>query len=233
MTTKRLAILLVVLLGGLGSVFLLPKQIGYMPVGVILVGEKTPVLPHAFGEWWGESMEITQKEHDVLVGASFAREHYSNGRGDSVIASIVLSGEDMMTSIHRPERCLRAQGWDFSPGTATKIEVPGKGVIPVMRLKNHRQERLPNGTIQVVENICYYWFAGSSDITASHLDRVWIDMRDRLNSGYAQRWAMMMIATNVTGRQKFGRDEKATDEFLRGFIAKLAPQIHRDTLRYH
>ena len=31
--------------------------------------------------------------------------------GDQVLVSIVLSGHDLDNSIHRPERCLPAQGW--------------------------------------------------------------------------------------------------------------------------
>jgi hypothetical protein len=84
-----------------------------------------------------------------------------------------------------------------------------------------------------IENLCYYWFAGSRDVTESHLSRVWIDLKDRLAGGYAQRWAMFMVAANITGKQmKFGRDEKGTDEVLVEFIRQLAPQMHTEAIRY-
>jgi EpsI family protein len=228
MTTSRLAILLAVLLGGLGSVYLLPRVLGFMPLGIDLH------LPDGLGEWWGQDAAVTQKERDVLgPGTEFARKQYSNGRGDVILASVVLSGEDMMTSIHRPERCLNAQGWQCVPTGKRFVEVPGRGVFQVTRLKNRRAEQLPDGALIAVDNVCYYWFAGSSRLTASHTDRVLIDTVDRITGGYVQRWAMMMVSANVTaGRSRFGRDEKAVDEMLLGFISQLAPRIHKEAVRY-
>jgi EpsI family protein len=229
MTTSRLAILLAVLLGGLSTAFMLPKQLGFMPVGINVE------LPESLGEWWGHPVEVTQHERDVLGhDTEFARKEYSNGRGDGILASVVLAGQDMMTSIHRPERCLRAQGWEFYPGGNRVIDIPGRGKLPVVRLKNHKLERLKDGSTIPVENICYYWFAGNVDVTESHLARVRIDTRDRLFSGYAQRWAMLMISANITAnRQKFGRDERGTDELIVRFIQQMAPQLHKDTIKYH
>src|SRR6187402_3095625 len=130
MTTSRLVIVFAVLLASLSSVFLLPKQVGFMPVGINLE------LPTSLGEWWGNRVEVTQHEKDVLgPGTDFSRVEYSNGRGDRIQASVVLAGEDMMTSIHRPERCLAAQGWEFTPGDARIVEIPSHGKLPVMRLK--------------------------------------------------------------------------------------------------
>jgi EpsI family protein len=228
MTTSRLAIVLALLLGGLSTVFLLPKQIGFMPVGINLS------LPESLGEWWGRSVEVTQHERNVLgPDTEFSRSQYTNGRGDEILASVVLAGQDMMTSIHRPERCLRAQGWEFNPGDDREIDIPGFGKLPVMRLKNHKLVKDKEGNLVPVENVCYYWFAGSRDLTESHLDRVGIDSLDRLTGGYVQRWAMMMIAADISGkRSKFGRDEKGTDELLVNFIKQLAPQIHKETIRY-
>src|SRR4051794_22700974 len=108
MTTSRLAILLALLLGGLSCVFALPKHRGFQPVGV------NTEMPEFLGEWWGHDMEVTQKERDTLGhDTEFARKVYSNGRGANVLTSIVLAGQDMMMAIHRPERCLHAQGWNF------------------------------------------------------------------------------------------------------------------------
>jgi len=228
MTTSRLAILLAVLLTGLSSVYMLPKTKGFMPVGINLE------LPDGLGEWWGRDGAITEKEREVLgPGTEFARKQYTNGRGDLILASVVLAGDDMMTSIHRPERCLNAQGWACSSTGGVSIDVPGYGKVPVARLFNRRVEQRPDGTQVAIENICYYWFAGNRDLTASHAQRVWFDNRDRLKNGYVQRWAMMLISANITSAQsKFGRNEKAVDELLAGFVRQLAPKLHRDTVHY-
>jgi EpsI family protein len=227
MITSRLLILLAVILGGLGSVAILPERKGFMPVGINLE------LADGLGEWWGRAVEVTPLERETLgTDTEFVRKEYSNGRGDAILASVVLAGEDMMTSIHRPERCLHAQGWEFAPGGKRLIDIPGHGKLPVTRLRNHRMETRRDGTPVSVENICYYWFAGNRSLTESHLDRVWLDTRDRLSGGYVQRWAMMMISANITAPRKFGRDEAATDVLLEDFIRQLAPQLHKATIQY-
>lgn len=228
MTTSRLAIVFAVLLGGLSSVFFLPEKKGFMPVGI------NRELPASLGEWWGKGMEVIQKEREVLgPDTEFSRMEYSNGRGDAIQASIVLAGQDMMTGIHRPERCLAAQGWEFNSDDKRSIEIPGCGNLPVMHLRTHKQQKNREGKMVPVQNICYYWFAGSQKVTNSHNDRVWTDIVDRMTSGSVQRWGMMMISATVTnGTDKFGRDEKATDDLLVGFIQKLAPQLHKESVRY-
>jgi EpsI family protein len=228
MTTSRLAVLLAILLSGLSTVFLLPKQIGYMPDGIELN------LPDSLGEWWGEDMAVTQHERDVLGhDTRFARKQYTNGRGDRILVSVVLSGQDMMSSIHRPERCLRAQGWDFQEGKRRFLQVANRGKLPVMRLRNRKPERTIDGQSVMVEHVMYYWFAGSKDVTESHSSRVWIDMLDRIRSGYAQRWAMMSISSPITAsHQKFGRDEKQTDELVAEFIRQLSPLLHKPEVRF-
>ena len=122
MTTKRLAILLAVLLGGLSLVYLLPHQLGFQPVGISLD------LPEKLGPWRGQAVEVTQKEHEVLgADTQFARMNYTGPRGDRVLVSIVLAGQDMMTGLHRPERCLLAQGWNPGASSGGGIPIPDFG----------------------------------------------------------------------------------------------------------
>jgi hypothetical protein len=67
MTTKRLAILLLVVTVGFSAVFLLPKSAA-QPFGI-----KLELSRHLDG-WVGEDEEITQKERDTLgKGTEFAR----------------------------------------------------------------------------------------------------------------------------------------------------------------
>lgn len=229
MTISRLALLVIVMAAGLSGIFLLPKQLGFQPLGI------HPELPEAMGEWWGHDVEIQQQERTTLgLDTEFSRKEYTNGRGDQVLASIVLAGQDMMTAIHRPERCLHAQGWEFRPGGESVIPIPSAGALPVTRLHNYRMREGPEGKPIPVENLCYYWFVGSRDLTAKHHERVWIDSRDRLFGGYAQRWAMIMISADITkGRTRFGRDERQTAELLHSFIAQLAPRLHLPSVKYH
>ncbi len=116
MTTKRLLLVQVLLVLGLGSVAFLPKVANSTPQGISLT------LPSSVGVWFGEDQKITEQELAVLArDTEFARKLYTNGRGDQIFASIVLSGQDLDNSIHRPERCLPAQGWSIADSRVVKI----------------------------------------------------------------------------------------------------------------
>lgn len=228
MTTKHLAILLAVLLGGMSSVWMLPRQLGYQPVGIDLR------LPEFLSNgWWGHDVEITEKERTTLGhDTEFARKVYSSGVGDNVLVSIVLAGEDMMTGLHRPERCLNAQGWQVGDHSRRALDVPNFGVLNSTRLRNFKNVPDSTGVLRRIDSICYYWFVGSSEVTGTHNQRVWIDSRDRILRGYNQRWGMVLVSSEITKEwQRFGRDEAQTEAMLQGFIKQVAPKILTSSVR--
>ena len=226
MTTSRLAILLAVLLGGLSAVLFLPKQLSYQPVGIELK------LPDSSGEWDGHDVKVSEREIAILgADTEFSRKSYTNGRGDEITVSIVLSGQDMNTSIHRPERCLPAQGWTIADKHAVLVPVPGMGAVPTTCLNNVRNIARDDKPV-ALHNVSYYWFAGHTDLTASHLDRTYIDIRDRILHGYNQRWAYITVSAVVTDNlQKFGRSEEETSRMIEEFIKRLVPVLHKDSLK--
>src|SRR5688572_23139791 len=144
MTTKRLTILLLVVAFGFGAVFLLPKSAA-QPFGINLE------LPRHLSGWVGEDEQILQKERETLgKGTEFARKRYRNdyllrAPGYSVLVSVVLSGHDMSNSIHRPERCLDAQGWTRLDSSEVQID-SSSGRFPVTRLYNRMSRRNDDGT---------------------------------------------------------------------------------------
>jgi EpsI family protein len=226
MTTRRLILLLALLLGGLGSAALLPQQLDAQPVGIELR------LPEFTGEWFGQDLQVSEREIKILgPETEFARKSYTNGRGDELTVSIVLSGQDMNTSIHRPERCLPAQGWTISNKQSVRVDVPGYGSVPVTCLHNVRTITREERPVPIY-NLNYYWFAGHSDVTASHLDRTFIDIRDRVLHGYNQRWAYITVSAIVTkDLQKFGRSEAETAKLIEDFIRQLVPVLHKESLK--
>ncbi len=220
MSLKRLAIFEAVLLVGLGSVFLVPRDVTFERAAL------SSSLPQDVGDWEGTDQPITQFERDVLgPDTQFARKLYSNPRGDEIYASIVFSGPDMNTSIHRPERCLPAQGWTVAD--TRRITVPTRvGPLDVTRLHNMRNEQTQSGNVFTIYGLDYYWFVGHTDETPSHFERTWIDIRDRLLKGRNQQWAYVMVSGVVTKDFKvFGRTEKETDNLIQTFIAELVPQL--------
>lgn len=226
MTTSRLAILLALLLGGLSSVMLLPKELSSQPVGIEMR------LPESFGEWFGHHVQISDREITVLgADTDFLRKSYTNGRGDEVQVTVVLSGQDMNTSIHRPERCLPAQGWTIANKQSLRLPLPGGGTVPTTRLQNVRNVTRDDKSVSIY-NLSYYWFAGHTDVTASHFDRTFIDARDRVLHGSNQRWAYVTVSSVVTKNlQKFGRSEEETSRMLEDFIKRLVPVLHKESLK--
>jgi EpsI family protein len=225
MTTKRLVILQLVLAVGLGTVFFLPKVAQSTPQGISLA------LPEYVGKWYGEDQAISEQELQVLAqDTEFARKLYTDGGGGKIFVSIVLSGHDLNNSIHRPERCLPAQGWSVADAKVVTIPLP-QGPSPdvrATRLHNVRKVAMDDGTTMPIYNVNYYWFVGWNDVTPSHLDRTYIDIRDRILYGYNQRWAYITIAATVTeGLEKFGKNEKETDAMVHEFIQQLLPHLER------
>ena len=226
MTTKRLLLLLAVLLG-MSAVFFLPKYF-FQPLGVVLQ------LPESVGEWTGRNVEISDREIAILgKETEFARRSYTNGRGDELQVTIVLSGHDMDMSIHRPERCLQAQGWSLTGAPTIRVAVPGRGVLATKQLKVVKQVQLEDGRQIPYSNLNYYWFVGRTDTTALHLQRWLIDKTDRLFRGYNQRWAYFTVAAPITqGLKQNGRSEAETAAMIEDFIKGLVPATHLPSVKF-
>ena len=228
MTTKRLGITLAALVLGLGSVFALPSKTKTQQAGIVL---KLPrfIAP----DWFGDELPVTEVELKALSpDTGFARRSYRNRFGDTVYLGIVLSGEDMANSIHRPERCLVAQGWNLQAPAIRSVTVEG-APLEVTRIL-HTQAWPPAKPQFTRRDLTYYWFIGSRDRTASHFMRTFIDIRDRLLHGENQRWAYVTaeapITESIPDRQRnFGpvRTEAETAKIVEDFLANAVPTFTR------
>ena len=223
MITKRLLSVLLVLLIGFGSVFLLPRTSQSSPAGIALT------LPNYIGDWIGEEGAVSDREREVLAkDTQFARKNYTNVAGDRISVSIVLSGDDMTNSIHRPERCLPAQGWSLQSSEKKVLPIANGKTLDVTKLRDVRAIELRDKSRATLHNVNYYWFVGYSDMTASHLTRTGLDLRDRLLHGYNQRWAYVTVTANVS--EHLWRPERTEDEtsaILEDFIQKLVLDLKR------
>jgi EpsI family protein len=219
MITKRLFSVQIVLLVGFFSIFLLPRSTKSTPAGIALM------LPSNVGPWMGEEAEVTQREREVLAkDTQFARKIYTGPEGDKIFVSIVMSGDDMTSSIHRPERCLLAQGWIVQNSERRDVPLANGKSVDTTKLHNVHPIDMPDKSRALLHNVDYYWFVGAERMTSSHLIRNGIDVRDRILRGQAQRWAYVTIAANVPLR---GRTEEQTARITEEFIQQLAPKLTR------
>jgi EpsI family protein len=223
MITKRLLAVQIVLLVGFGAIFLLPHVSKSSPAGIAVA------LPNVVGAWFGDDSDITPREREILAkDTQFARKIYTGPRGDKIVVSIILSGDDMTNSIHRPERCLPAQGWSLESSSKRVIALRSGKSFELTKLRAGRMIEQDDKSRSVLHNLSYYWFVGLDQMTASHLTRTAMDLRDRIVHGYNQRWAYVTITGIITqGWVQGGRSEEQTAAMLEDFIKDLVPQLKR------
>ncbi|HJT82127.1 MAG TPA: EpsI family protein [Chthoniobacterales bacterium] len=223
MIVKRLFAIELSLLLGLGAIFVLPSSPKNSPAGISLQ------LPIWVGTWLGEDAEVTARELEVLAkDTEFGRKVYRSPKGDQIFVSIVMSGDDMTSSIHRPERCLPAQGWNLQSSQERDITLNSGKSLTVTKLRTYRPIQVSGQERRVLYSLNYYWFVGYTDTTASHTMRTAIDLRDRLLKGYNQKWAYVTVTSPVS--ESWGgpnRSESQTAAMLEEFIKNLLPVLHR------
>ncbi len=164
-------------------------------------------IPEKLGSWATESRPPSDKEREALAAdtqfskAECRRERpgswdFLTGRSEVDVAdvSIVLSGYDLANSIHRPERCMPAQGHKIYHSERSALEVPGKRPIPVRRLLSTKDFPVGNTKEEIpVHALTVYFFVGHEVVTEDHMSRTLVDIRDRLKNGEAQRWAYVSV----------------------------------------
>ena len=211
---------------GLGSIYLLPRGYKIRESAIIMI------LPNTVDEWFGESMETSEVVINALADdTNYAQSQYkrrtpgTEDKIDITSAFVVLSGDDMNNSIHRPERCLAAQGFEILSSEEILIPINEKYNIPTIRLLS---KHLRTG----VKQISYYWFTGAKKITASHYNRTFTDIFDRLTTGTNQRWAFVNITSPIIedrNAHPFAvHSIEETDQLISDFISNIFILIHNE-----
>lgn len=238
---KRIVVLAGVMALGFSTVWLLPDA------GEMRPSRLARHLPLEFDSFHGTRVAVTGREREILAAdTEFERVSYVDTQDQSVPryeVSVVFSGKDLNNSIHRPEVCLHAQGWNFerqenvTVGNALKNggAIPFRKIVctrPVFHPETNKPVILPNGKQLYARRLQYYTFLGHTEITQGHYERTILDMKDRLFRGYDQTWAYVTFSMEVTGafaEQGALRGKSynlaETEGMLDSFIRKLAPLV--------
>ena len=182
----------------LSAVYCLPKA------GEVADSAVKMELPGSTGGWTFRSLSASNLEIGTLApDTEFAKaicwqprpgEVTRDGRlvTDRVDLSVVLSGYDLNSSIHRPERCMPAQGHAITDSRNVTLQLGNGRSFDVKRLRSVQSIKSSAGesgeTIKL-KCVTYYFFVGHDHVTNDHLERTLIDMKDRLMRGMDQRWA--------------------------------------------
>jgi hypothetical protein len=230
------------LTGTLSAIYVLPK------VGAVAQSAVKMELPESSGNWTLENQAASPEEIGTLAAdTQFAKAVCLSPRPgevnvdgylipDRLDLSIVLSGSDINNSIHRPERCMPAQGHNITSSSDESLkldngrEFPAKRLISVQRLPTN-QERTE---FLKLNCLTYYFFVGHDQVTNDHLGRTFIDIKDRLLHGMDQRWAYASVSMwygKVPWIEKEVTEAEA-DQKIRTFLIEFAEkQITWDQIK--
>ena len=232
----KLLVLPALLAATMSAIYLLP-QAGKIGESAVRMD-----LPDESGVWMFLKKPPNEQELGALSkDTEFAKascsaprpyeyDSYGSRLRDNLDLSIVLSGVDINNSIHRPERCLPAQGHENLNSSDQLLTLPNGRKFEVKRLLSTRKENIaPAGQKEDYREfsyLTYYFFVGHDHISNSHLKRTLIDMKDRLVRGMDQRWAYIAV-TMPYGQLPWLAKEvplNEADAKVKDFLAKLAEE---------
>lgn len=222
--------------GSLSAIYFLPK------VGEVAQSAVNMELPDFSDGWSFEKLAASSEELGTLsADTKFSkaicltpRPGEFNDEGfripDRIDLSVVLSGVDLNNSIHRPERCMPAQGHNITSSSDRIIRLANGREFAVKRLVSVQSQRRADigEREEYVKFNCltYYFFVGHDKVTNDHLGRTLIDMKDRLLRGMDQRWAYATVSMWY-GKVPWIEDEvteKEADEKLMKFLQQFAEE---------
>lgn len=213
----------------LGGIYFLPQA------GITQESAVKMELPSSVGAWAFEKQTPSEQETKTLSpDTKFAKSVcerprpgelnlYGNPVNDRIDLSVVLSGHDLNNSIHRPERCMPAQGHSIIHSGDVNLQMlngrdfAAKRLLSIQSLKDTKTGQV----IAELNCVTYYFFVGHDQITNDHLERTLIDMKDRLVRGADQRWAYVSVSMwyGKLPWSKTEHTEKDADQVLGKFLA--------------
>jgi EpsI family protein len=220
-SARQLVILVVILGAGIVFTALTSDVSRISEPGVRLI-DGQPFLPEKAGAWAGGEMTgLTPDERAILPSdTEGARRIYKDPAGHELFCSLVLAGRDV-TSIHRPELCLRGQGWEW--GGVTVAEIPAAGhPLKVSRLDAVHAVQAKDGRTGQAQSVFVYWFVGKDRTTPYHWQRILWTTMDRVFHNRNHRWAYFLINAPVTTSQ----DD--TMQVITRFVQDLSPALTPD-----
>ena len=223
---------LVVLLIGMliGLIYWLNPPLTLPPQSGVIM--QLPDYVRAGNGFIGSPAAVSPAERHILPpDTEFARKLYHDfpGHGDEIYCSIVLTGA-MQQSIHRPEICLVAQGWNIINQEYIPIQLKSGHTLVVCNL-TIRTVAEYGGQPVTVTAYNMYWFVGENITTPSHLERTFLTSWDRIAHSRAHRWAYITVLARITDNLRpHGLDAAQTRTMMLDFIRTVVPAFQKDEM---
>jgi exosortase D (VPLPA-CTERM-specific) len=168
-------------------------------------------FPMQIGEWKGAREEMEQQFLDVLKFSDYIMADYTDRTGKTVNFYVAYYQDQRKgESIHSPETCLPAGGWEFrEAGTAMVPLAAGTSSMPVNRAFIEKSGE---------RQLAYYWFPMRGRILTNlyqlKIYTFWDSLTKQRTDG-----ALVRVITPVLEREKLDDAEAR----LQGFVQKIIP----------
>jgi exosortase len=184
------------------------------------------------GHFYGSPAPVTDSEHTLLPqDTEYARKNYDDFHRHQIYFSIVLSGLQQYT-IHPPEVCLRAQGWDIVGQDDLPIVLDSGHTLMVRNLSIERND--VDSHHQPFRRKAYYmfWYVTDNITTPSHLERNLRSSWDRIAHNRDHRWAYVIAMSDITSTTlpSGGLDAQQTRDLLTAFIRQIVPTFQKSEI---
>jgi hypothetical protein len=169
----------------------------------------------------------TRSEADVVLGTlpqdtSFGQALYTGDDGFQALVNVVLMGSSR-GSIHDPQICLTAQGWNINNGISRvdtiHLNRPKPYDLPVNHLIALRPMEA-NGQQVTARGIYVFWFVDAHDYKATQAQWKIQTALDVLTKGELDRWSYISFFSICLPGQ-----EDATFERMKKLIAASVPEF--------
>jgi exosortase len=206
----------------------------YLPseAGVLMtLPEQVTVSDLSGGHFYGDPAPVSEVEHRMLPkDTEFSRKNYDDFHDHQIFFSIVLSGVQQYT-IHPPEICLVAQGWNIVSHEDIPIQLSSGHRLVVRNLSLQREIVNAKQEHILLKAYYMYWYVADGLTTPSHTTRNWISSWDRVVHNRDHRWAYVIAMSPIT--QTFrpdGLDAGQTRDMLKNFIRQIVPTFQKNEL---
>jgi exosortase len=188
-------------------------------------------LPDQVGPLEGRPQKISTAELTILPpDTTFARKTYGTPEGDPaerILCTIVQSG-NVPRSLHRPERCLPAQGYVIKGGGIVTIPLKSGHLLPAQLYFLEQYVALKDGRRITVKSDFLYWYVGDGVASPSRWTIFLTTNWDLLFRHLNQRWSYVYVMGHVLeGLKPFGRTPEQTLNLLEAFIRESVPSFMR------
>lgn len=206
---------------------LLLACIGLLPTeNELQASSISPDLPLGFRlmGWYGVKTQESDMEREALAADTvFSKAVYREevGNKPDINVSIVYSGSDMNNSIHRPERCLPAQGHQDLRASVRRVPLANGRELTFTRLSSFIPSKSARGGR--VRFVHYYIFIGHGTVCHNHMERTARDMYDRVVRGAVERWAYLQVGTYWG--EEMGIPEEEADARICRLLGDLLPGL--------